>query len=227
MTHGINYGWDKWNDPQVLWDFYEYLSSRRDRVWEATFAEVSAYIKERDACTLKVKGNRHSVTIEPCCELDSTIFRERLSVRIKAGAKSYLASIDPFGGPQTIDLNDPFCGKKLIVVGDSYARNHVGEISDTWHCKMARRHNMRYENFGINGNSIAFDRSSEGFGPALCERYRHLPKDADYILILAGHNDAYMVDSPEALAVFTDRLNTLCSSLKADYPAAVIGWMAP
>ena len=31
----------------------------------------------------------------------------------------------------------------------------------------------------------------------------------------------------EALAVFTDRLNTLCSSLKADYPAAVIGWMAP
>lgn len=46
MTHGTTYGWDLWNDPQVLYHFFDEVKQAQDRVWVGTFEEVAAYIEE-------------------------------------------------------------------------------------------------------------------------------------------------------------------------------------
>lgn len=49
---------------------------------------------------------------------------------------------------------------------------------------------MNYINFGRNGSSVAYDRSADGFGPAMTERYKEMPDTADFVVVIAGHNDA-------------------------------------
>lgn len=52
MTHGTTYGWDMWEDPQVLYRFFEQVNKMRDVIWVATFEEVAAYTNEaKDATT--------------------------------------------------------------------------------------------------------------------------------------------------------------------------------
>ena len=227
MTHGIHNGWDQWNDEQVLWDFYEELAGRQDEVWVDTFGAVASYIQERDNCTLKSSYKSGILTIEPECTLDPSLFTERLTVRAKSGKKTFLLEIDPFGGPQTFDLKDKLCGKSIIVFGDSYVRNHLRPYTESWHYKVAERHHMRYYNYGINGSSVAFDRTEEGFGSAMVKRYETMV-DADYVLVIAGHNDAgFVTRGEEYLTEFMKELDNLCSGLKEKYPHSKIGWVTP
>lgn len=118
-------------------------------------------------------------------------------------------------------------GKSLYVIGDSYVKNHLRPSSETWHAKAAAKLGMEYHNLGINGNCIAFDRTDRGFGVRMTERYREIPKDADFILIIAGHNDADMADTDEKFRNFTDSLDYLCAHLKEEYPDARIGFVTP
>lgn len=105
MTHGIHHGWDQWEDENVLWDFYARLAERRDSVWVGTFAQVSSYLAERDACRLSVSRHGHTITLTPSCNLDPELFTEPLSARITWKKKSFVVEFDPFGGSQTFDLN--------------------------------------------------------------------------------------------------------------------------
>lgn len=226
MTHGIHTGWDQWDDSQVLWDFYSEIADMQDSVWVATFAEVAAYTSERDNCTLKLSGRSSNLTIEPVCTLDSSIYTEKLTVRLTAGGKSVLVEVDPFAGPVTFDLNDPLCGKSIVVFGDSYVRNHVRPFTETWHYKVAQRHGMRYFNYGINGNSVAFDRTEQGFGRSMLDRYRTLP-EADYVILIAGHNDTYFMTDETSRALELKRMDLLCRGLKEKYPKSKIAWVTP
>ena len=226
MTHGIHTGWDQWNDSQVLWDFYSELASKRDTIWIATFAEVAAYVGERDNCTVKVSGNSKQLTIEPECTLDSSIYTQKLSAKITKGRKSWVVEFDPFGGPQTFDLKDPMMGKSIIFFGDSYVRNHVRPYTEAWHYKVAQRHHMKYLNFGINGSSVAMDRSAQGFGKAMVERYKTMP-DADYVVVIAGHNDTYFMVNENTRATEMEKMDELCRGLKEKYPASKIAWITP
>lgn len=47
---------------------------------------------------------------------------------------------------------------------------------------------MNYINFGRNGSSVAYDRTADGFGPAMTERYKEMPDTADFVVVIAGHN---------------------------------------
>lgn len=118
-------------------------------------------------------------------------------------------------------------GKSLYVIGDSYVKNHLRPSSEAWHAKAAAKLGMDYHNLGINGNCIAFDRTDEGFGVRMTERYREIPADADFILIIAGHNDAGMADTDEKFRNFTDSLDYLCARLKEEYPKARVGFVTP
>lgn len=97
MTHGIHHGWDQWDDEQVLWSFFDRLAAKQDSVWVDTFAKVSAYITERDSCTIRVTRTGGRITITPSCRLDPTLYKETLTARIRGR----LTEFDPFGGPQT------------------------------------------------------------------------------------------------------------------------------
>ncbi len=120
-----------------------------------------------------------------------------------------------------------FQGKTLCVLGDSYVRNHRRPFTESWHFKMAEKLGMNYVNFGRNGSSIAFDRTADGFGPAMTVRYLEMPDSADYILVIAGHNDACYVAEHGHWAKFEAGLDSLCAGLRKKYQSKPIGFVTP
>lgn len=111
-------------------------------------------------------------------------------------------------------------GKSIAVIGDSYVKNHAQPVEYTWHYKFADKHGMKYLNYGMNGNSIAY--TSPRWGTALYERYKDMPDSLDYVIVIAGHNDCYKLDSIGGLDVFKERLAILCQGLVSKYPTAKI-----
>ena len=122
----------------------------------------------------------------------------------------------------------PLYGKSFVIFGDSYVRNHVRPIEETWHYKLAVKYNMEYHNFGWNGNAVAYDRTAENFGPPMYERYKELPEKADYLVICAGHNDATrMARLGEGTDLFREKLKVLVEGLIARYPSAKLCFVTP
>lgn len=123
---------------------------------------------------------------------------------------------------------DSLAGKTLLVFGDSYVKNHREPMEHTWHYKLAQRHDMRYANAGRNGSSIAFDRTRDGFGPSMLTRLNDISISADYVLVIAGHNDAGLIkDNADSLALFREALDQLCARLIDKFPTARIGFVTP
>lgn len=61
-------------------------------------------------------------------------------------------------------------------------------------------------------------RESAGFGKALVDRYDLMSDEADYVIIIAGHNDAGMITyMPDSTQVFLDWLDNLRSGIKANF----------
>ncbi|MDR0939975.1 MAG: polysaccharide deacetylase family protein [Mediterranea sp.] len=249
MTHGIYTAWDQWDEPWALWDFFRDLAFRQDSVWVDTFSAIQAYTKARDAVGLTTRRHGDTLVISPSLSLDSAIFRGPLTLRIAGtdrnrplratqdGRKLQVSfrddystvDIDPYGSPIEVSYaaDDALRGKKLCVIGDSYVYNHARPASETWHAKVAAKHGMAYENLGRNGNSIAFERDGR-WGAPMYQRYTVIPKDADYILLIAGHNDAYIVNEDIARQeVLRQRLDELLGGLEREYPHAKIGWVTP
>lgn len=122
----------------------------------------------------------------------------------------------------------PLAGKTIHVIGDSYVRNHRRPFTETWHYKAATALGMTYNNYGRNGGCIAFDRSSEGFGPSILQRYVTMSDTADIVLVIAGHNDADKIrGNADSIAIFRDSLNALCQGLIHKYPRAKIAFVTP
>ena len=81
----------------------------------------------------------------------------------------------------------------MNVIGDSYVANHRRPKEEAWHYKLAQQRGYVYNNYGKNGLCVAFDRTHDGkwnFGPAMWQRYKDMNPQADYVIIIAGHNDA-------------------------------------
>lgn len=85
MTHGTTYGWDMWDDPSALYQFFDEVKAQEDKVWVGTFAEVAAYLKEREAATVTVEGTASSAKILVQHTLDASLFTEPLTVSLKGG----------------------------------------------------------------------------------------------------------------------------------------------
>lgn len=145
---------------------------------------------------------------------------------LKLAAVLFMALVSLHVGAQ-MACDSLLRGKSLWVIGDSYVRNHTCAPEETWHAKAAARLGMRYFNLGINGNAVGFDRTQEGFGKPMTRRYKEIPTDADYILVVAGHNDADLITNSTQWQQFTDSLNYLFSHLRAEYPHARIGVVTP
>lgn len=119
-------------------------------------------------------------------------------------------------------------GKIINVIGDSYVRNHRRPYQEAWHSLVAERNGMTYRNYGRNGNCIAFDRTKEGFGESMLERYKEMNDTADYVLVIAGHNDADKIkNNPDSLEIFKTALHQLCEGLIGKFPTAKIAFVTP
>jgi len=121
---------------------------------------------------------------------------------------------------------DPLKGRKIGVIGDSYVRNHREPVENTWHYKFAKRHDMEYYNYGRNGNCIALDLRQWGTG--MYKRYEEMRPDLDYVVVIAGHNDASgnRLDSI-GIDTFKERLGILCQGLIERYPNAWLFFFTP
>ena len=121
--------------------------------------------------------------------------------------------------------------KVLNVIGDSYVANHMRPAEEAWHSKMAAELGLTYHNYGRNGSCVAFDRTHDGkynFGPAMWVRYTAMSPDADYVLIIAGHNDAEKVkQNADSLQMFADSLEVLLGGIEKLCPKARIGYVTP
>ena len=120
----------------------------------------------------------------------------------------------------------PLKGKKIGFLGDSYVRNHREPVENTWHYKLARKHQMEYYNYGRNGNCIALDLKQ--WGTAMYKRYKEMRDDLDYVVVIAGHNDASQgrLDSI-GVDTFKVRLGILCQGLIEKYPHARLFFFTP
>lgn len=126
----------------------------------------------------------------------------------------------------------PLYGKSMVIIGDSYVKNHRRPVTETWHYKIAQKYHMTYHNYGRNGNCIAFDRTKEGFGIPMYLRYKDMTDTADYVMVVAGHNDATMISrydtiGHEALDTFKSRMRELTKGLIEKYPHAKIAFFTP
>ncbi len=249
MSHAINKGYDKWHNPQELWQFYDTLSAYSPKVWTATFAQVQSYIKERDAVQLKqdvsgVGTDEWRMVVTPSCTLDPQIFTQPLTLKVTGAGQNIkavqdgktlvcygernerLIDFNPFGGPITLTYT-----KILNIIGDSYVQNHRRPKEETWHYKMAQQLGFVYNNYGRNGGCVAFDRTHDGkhnFGPAMYAKTGQMDPAADYVIIVGGHNDAFKVkDNKDSLMMFRDSLQLLIANVKQRCPHAKIGYVTP
>lgn len=82
MTHGIARGYDHFENPQVMWSLLDYLVERQQQVWVAPFAEVVAYIKERQHTQLSVESVGQGLLITVSTHLDSQLFHHPLTLML-------------------------------------------------------------------------------------------------------------------------------------------------
>lgn len=153
---------------------------------------------------------------------------------------SLLLTLDAFAQEQLLRMpqrefdppeevrSSPLYEKKIVVFGDSYVQNAGRPIEETWHHKLAEKYNMEYHNWGSNGVCLAYEWQTEEFGPPMYESYTNLPDSTDYIIVIAGHNDAVLMDRySEGTEYFRSKLDLLCAGLRKKYTKAKICFVTP
>lgn len=120
MTHGINYGYDCYEDPSEFTGFLDYLKSLEDRIWVGTFRDVAVYSALAKDIKLTIAKNGKGVTVTPETGLDKALYEYPLTLEVSSGGKKVKAEQDakalevsyrsdkayvcfcPFGGPISI-----------------------------------------------------------------------------------------------------------------------------
>lgn len=123
-------------------------------------------------------------------------------------------------------------GKRIAFIGDSYVYNHMQPKEYTWHYKFAKKYGMQYYNYGKNGTCISRDRHGSS-GEAIYKRVTQMADSLDYIVIVAGHNDACRM-LPGAIRPDTvtedllrEKMAFICDTLQNKYPTAGIFFFTP
>ncbi|SEA98882.1 SGNH/GDSL hydrolase family protein, partial [Trichococcus collinsii] len=122
---------------------------------------------------------------------------------------------------QPDDLKSPLFGKTINFIGDSYVANNTESIDKTWHYKLADKHQMTYNNYGINGNGIVGIR---GGTTPMKDRFTAMANNADYIVVIGGENDANLLLDIEE---FKTGLDSFIAGLVAKYPKGKICFFTP
>lgn len=119
----------------------------------------------------------------------------------------------------------------MNVIGDSYVKNHRRPFEEAWHYKYAQAKGFTYNNYGRNGNCVAFDRTNDNgknWGEPMWRRYTVMDTKADLVVIIAGHNDADKIgQNKDSLRMFADSLDVMLKNIKVHCPDARIAYVTP
>ncbi len=166
---------------------------------------------------------------------------KRKSVR-KSGYPRAVKPISQTNDAPAEVASAPLFRKKIAVLGDSYVQNHRRPIEETWHYRLAEKYQMEYLNYGRNGNTMILDNRTRGV--AMKRRFAEIPSDVDYLVVIAGHNDACEIDrlggkhavedneetlpkKQARLAEFKAGVPAFIERLKARFPKAKIAFVTP
>jgi hypothetical protein len=94
MTHGINYGYDCYEDASGFTDFLDYLKSLEDRIWIGTFRDVAAYTAVAKGTTLEISKDEKEITIVPATNLDKALYETPLTLEVNTDCRKIKASQD-------------------------------------------------------------------------------------------------------------------------------------
>lgn len=127
-------------------------------------------------------------------------------------------------------------GKTILAIGDSFVKGHTLNENKTWVSKIATRNNMTKYVYATNGISLTGSNSS-----TLAKQMDTIisnVKSADYVVLLAGHNDANpSLNGGTAVPIgensdsndttFKGGLNLIINKLLTAYPTAHILFLTP
>ena len=119
-------------------------------------------------------------------------------------------------------------GLNIVALGDSYLHGGGAVPSDTWFAQLAKRYNMNYTNYGIDGSTVsaALNASGNKQNP-MVERYEDMADEADIVIFEGGRND-YNVDAPlgeigvKDPTTFLGAVQIILDGLQEKYPNALI-----
>ena len=94
MTHGINYGYDCYEDASEFTDFLDYLKSLEDRIWIGTFRDVAAYTAVAKGTSLDISKDGKEITVVPATNLDRTLYETPLTLEVNTDGKKIKAQQD-------------------------------------------------------------------------------------------------------------------------------------
>jgi len=94
MTHGINYGYDCYEDASEFTDFLDYLKSLEGRIWIGTFRDVAAYTAVAKGTTLEVSKDGKGIMIVPATNLDKALYETPLTLEVNTDCRKIKASQD-------------------------------------------------------------------------------------------------------------------------------------
>lgn len=96
MLHGINEGYDGWDDPKPFFQFLDYLKSKEDVLWIGIFRDVCAYREEVRIAQLHVTLVDGVLKGYAECSLDASLFNHPLTLVISVeGQESIIEDIMP------------------------------------------------------------------------------------------------------------------------------------
>ncbi len=94
MTHGINYGYDCYENPAEFTDFLDYLKTFEDRIWIAPFREVAVYTNAAKGTTLNIEKEGKGLSITPATDLDRNLYSGDLTMEILTEGRGIKAEQD-------------------------------------------------------------------------------------------------------------------------------------
>ena len=94
MTHGINYGYDCYEDASEFTGFLDYLKSLEDRIWVGTFRDVAAYTAVAKGISLDISKDGKEITVVPATNLDRTLYETPLTLEVNTDGKKIKAQQD-------------------------------------------------------------------------------------------------------------------------------------
>lgn len=159
------------------------------------------------------------------CTVRGTVVDSNAAVQVSLNSEdteSYQNSAAPVSVYSIGD--NSFADKKVACLGDSITAGLDGgtlrPAATTYPQFLQQMTGARVLNYGVGGSSIGTYHSEP-----MCIRYKQLPKDADYIVVYGGVNDAFTVDAglfgsyaSRRPGTFIGDLNSLFYGLKTEYP---------
>ena len=127
VFHGVDgVGWEAL-PHEMLQEYFEYIKQQEDKVWTATFAEVTKYMRERMNANVKWKGTGDKISINLTHSLDSSTYDIPLTLRTYVPADWKKVQINQGDNIQTVSAgrND----KGTFVLYKLHPNRGVAELS--------------------------------------------------------------------------------------------------